>query len=41
VQRCYLVYAYAKSAHSDLTRDQLHRLAALMQEGDEGGQERF
>ena len=28
--QCYLVYAYAKNAAEDLTKDQLARLAALM-----------
>jgi hypothetical protein len=28
--RCYLIYAYAKNAAADLTRDQLQRLADLM-----------
>jgi len=28
--RCYLVYAYAKNAESDLSKDQLRRLADLM-----------
>ena len=27
---CYLIYAYAKNAASDLTREQLHQLAAAM-----------
>ena len=27
---CYLIYAYAKNAASDLTREQLHHLAAAM-----------
>jgi hypothetical protein len=31
-QQCYLVYAYAKNVAADLTREQLQRLAALMQE---------
>jgi hypothetical protein len=29
-QQCYLVYAYAKNEAADLTREQLQRLAALM-----------
>ena len=29
-EQCYLVYAYAKSEASDLTREQLRRLAAAM-----------
>lgn len=29
-QQCYLVYAYAKNQAADLTREQLQRLAALM-----------
>ena len=29
-ERCYLVYAYAKSVAQDLTRDQLRRLAAVV-----------
>jgi hypothetical protein len=28
---CYLIYAYAKNDKSDLTQDQLHRLATLIQ----------
>lgn len=28
--RCYLVYAYAKNVAADLSKDQLRRLAALM-----------
>ena len=28
--RCYLVYAYAKNVATDLTKDQLRRLADLM-----------
>ena len=31
-QQCYLVYAYAKNVATDLTREQLQRLAALMEE---------
>lgn len=31
-QQCYLVYAYAKNVAADLTREQLQRLAALMEE---------
>nr|WP_297461210.1 type II toxin-antitoxin system RelE/ParE family toxin [uncultured Halomonas sp.] len=30
-EQCYLVYAYAKNAAADLTRDQLHRLAAVIE----------
>ncbi len=29
-ERCYLVYAYAKNKASDLTKDQLQRLAATI-----------
>ena len=28
--QCYLIYAYAKNTTADLTKDQLQRLAALM-----------
>lgn len=28
--RCYLVYAYAKNATADLTKEQLHRLVNLI-----------
>ena len=28
--QCYLVYAYAKNVAADLTKDQLRRLADLM-----------
>ena len=28
--QCYLIYAYAKNANADLTKDQLQRLADLM-----------
>lgn len=31
-ERCYLVYAYAKNAAADLTQEQLHRLAAVIDE---------
>jgi hypothetical protein len=31
-QQFYLVYAYAKNVASDLTKEQLQRLAALMEE---------
>ena len=27
---CYLVYAYAKNVAADLTQEQLHRLAAVI-----------
>lgn len=30
-ERCYLVYAYAKNASADLTKEQLRRLADLME----------
>ncbi|WP_198401120.1 type II toxin-antitoxin system RelE/ParE family toxin [Thiomicrospira microaerophila] len=30
--QCYLLYAYAKNVATDLTPDQLRKLAALMQE---------
>ena len=32
-ERVYLVFAYDKAAQADLTRDQLKRLAAYVQEG--------
>lgn len=29
-EQCYLVYAYAKNVASDLTKEQLHRLADVI-----------
>lgn len=29
-EQCYLVYAYAKNRAADLTQEQLHRLASVM-----------
>ena len=31
-EQCYLVYAYAKNMASDLSKEQLHRLAAVIDE---------
>lgn len=36
-EHCYLVYAYAKNAQSDLTREQLKQLARIMKQETHDG----